>query len=110
MVRTFSQGIVEELAKWADVPVINGLSDLYHPCQILGDLFTIREYKGDFKDLKIAYIGDGNNVANSCWKLRYFWGSIFPLQHRKNTVLTRTFSTRLERTNISFIPMILLRR
>jgi ornithine carbamoyltransferase len=65
MVRTYSQGVVEELAKWAHVPVINGLSDLYHPCQILADLFTIQEYKGDFQDKKIAYIGDANNVANS---------------------------------------------
>jgi len=79
MVRTFSQGIVEELAKWADVPVINGLSDLYHPCQILGDLFTIREYKGDFKDLKIAYIGDGNNVANSWLEASILLGLDFSL-------------------------------
>jgi ornithine carbamoyltransferase len=65
MVRTYSQGVVEELAKWAHIPVINGLSDVYHPCQILADLFTIQEYKGAFQDKKIAYIGDGNNVANS---------------------------------------------
>ncbi len=65
MIRTYSQDIVEELAKWASIPVINGLSDLYHPCQILADLFTIQEYKGDFEGRKIAYIGDGNNVANS---------------------------------------------
>jgi ornithine carbamoyltransferase len=65
MIRTYSQNIVEELAKWASIPVINGLSDLYHPCQILADLLTIQEYKGDFAGKKIAYIGDGNNVANS---------------------------------------------
>ncbi len=65
MARTYSQDVVEELARWAAVPVINGLSDLYHPCQILADLFTIEEYKGDFRDIKIAYVGDGNNVANS---------------------------------------------
>jgi ornithine carbamoyltransferase len=65
MARTYLQDVVEELARWATVPVINGLSDLYHPCQILADLFTIEEYKGDFRDIKIAYVGDGNNVANS---------------------------------------------
>ncbi|MGD0228991.1 MAG: ornithine carbamoyltransferase, partial [Syntrophorhabdales bacterium] len=65
MIRTFAQGIVEELAGWAQVPVINGLSDLYHPCQVLSDLFTVREVKGRLHDLKIAWVGDGNNMANS---------------------------------------------
>ena len=65
MIRTYAQKTVEELARWSTVPVINGLSDLYHPCQILADLFTIRELKGDLRRLKIAYVGDGNNVANS---------------------------------------------
>lgn len=65
MIRTYSQGNVEELARWASVPVINGLSDLYHPCQILSDLFTIKENKGSVENVKIAYVGDGNNVANS---------------------------------------------
>jgi len=65
MIRTYSQNNVEEFARWASVPLINGLSDLYHPCQILSDLFTIKEIKGDFNNVKIAYIGDGNNVANS---------------------------------------------
>lgn len=65
MIRTYTQDIVEELARWAEVPVINGLTDIYHPCQILSDLFTIWEKKGDVRDLRIAYIGDGNNMANS---------------------------------------------
>jgi len=65
MVRTFSQTIVDDLAKWATIPVINGLSDQLHPCQVLSDLFTIGEYKGDLRNVKVAYIGDGNNVANS---------------------------------------------
>ena len=65
MIRTYSQQIVDELAKWAAIPVINGLSDYCHPCQILSDLLTIQEYKGGLKDVRIAYIGDGNNVANS---------------------------------------------
>jgi len=65
VLRTYSQRTIEEFARWSTVPVINGLSDLYHPCQILSDLFTIQECKGNLKDIKIAYIGDGNNVANS---------------------------------------------
>lgn len=65
MIRTYSQSNVDELARWASVPVINGLSDLYHPCQILADLFTILETKGTIANAKVAYVGDGNNVANS---------------------------------------------
>ncbi|OPY80109.1 MAG: Ornithine carbamoyltransferase [Syntrophorhabdus sp. PtaU1.Bin153] len=65
MIRTYSQENVEEFSRWATIPVINGLSDLYHPCQILADLFTVQERKGSFRDAKIAYVGDGNNVANS---------------------------------------------
>ena len=65
MARTFSHNIILELAKYSTVPVINGLSDLLHPCQILGDLLTIREKKGRLSNLKLAYIGDGNNVAHS---------------------------------------------
>lgn len=66
MIRTFAHADVEEFAKYADIPVINGLSDLLHPCQVLTDLFTIQEHKGkELKGLKLAYIGDGNNMANS---------------------------------------------
>ena len=65
MIRTFSQESVEELARHATIPVINGLTDLLHPCQILSDLFTIKEKKGSYENLKITYIGDGNNVANT---------------------------------------------
>jgi len=65
MIRTFAQDSVEELARFASIPVINGLTDLLHPCQILSDLFTIKEKKGSYDKLKIAYIGDGNNVANT---------------------------------------------
>jgi ornithine carbamoyltransferase len=64
-IRTYSQALVEEFACNATVPVINCLTDLLHPCQILSDIFTIIEYKGTIKGLKVAYIGDGNNVANS---------------------------------------------
>ncbi|WP_270573203.1 ornithine carbamoyltransferase [Bacillus glycinifermentans] len=65
MIRTFEHEKVEELAEHADIPVINGLTDLFHPCQALADLLTIQEIKGTFKGLKAAYIGDGNNVAHS---------------------------------------------
>ncbi|HTG02185.1 MAG TPA: ornithine carbamoyltransferase [Nitrospirota bacterium] len=65
MIRTFAQATVEELAREATIPVINGLSDLHHPCQALADLLTIKEHKGRLKGLKLAYVGDGNNVANS---------------------------------------------
>jgi len=64
-VRTFSQKTVEDMARYATIPVINGLTDNHHPCQILSDLFTIKEKKGRLKGLKLCYIGDGNNVANS---------------------------------------------
>ncbi len=65
MIRTFSHESVVELAQHSQVPVINGLTDLLHPCQILADLFTLLEIKGNLKGLKLAYAGDGNNVANS---------------------------------------------
>ncbi|HOU57201.1 MAG TPA: ornithine carbamoyltransferase [Smithellaceae bacterium] len=65
MIRTFAQESVEELARYATIPVINGLTDLLHPCQILADLFTIQEKKGSYEGVRVAYIGDGNNVANS---------------------------------------------
>ena len=65
MIRTFEQKEVEDLAKYGSIPVINGLTDYCHPCQVLADLMTIREYKGQFDGLKMCYIGDGNNMANS---------------------------------------------
>jgi len=65
MARVYEHSFIEDLAKHATVPVINGLSNSYHPCQTLADFMTIKEYKKKFKDLKIAWIGDGNNVCNS---------------------------------------------
>ncbi len=65
MIRTFDQSEVEALAEHGDIPVINGLTDFCHPCQVLADLMTVREVKGALEGLKMCYIGDGNNMANS---------------------------------------------
>jgi ornithine carbamoyltransferase len=65
MIRTYSHAEVEELARYASIPVINGLTDLLHPCQALTDIFTAMEYKGDLKGRKMAFIGDGNNMVHS---------------------------------------------
>ncbi len=65
MIRTFEQKEVEDLAEYGNIPIINGLTDFCHPCQVLADLMTIREFKGSFDGLKMCFIGDGNNMANS---------------------------------------------
>ncbi len=65
VIRTYSQELLKEFAEFTDIPVINALTDLFHPCQVLSDIMTVMEYKGDYKDVKIAWIGDGNNVAHS---------------------------------------------
>lgn len=65
MIRTFAQQEVDDLAEYGSIPIINGLTDFCHPCQVLADLMTVREYKGSLKGLKMCYIGDGNNMANS---------------------------------------------
>ena len=75
MIRTFAHAEIEELARHATVPVINGLTDLLHPCQILADLMTVREHLGGWEDKTVAWIGDGNNMANSwlnaSWRLGF---------------------------------------
>ena len=65
MIRTYRQSDVEELAEYGGIPIINGLTDYAHPCQVLADLMTIREFKGSFKGKKLCFVGDGNNMANS---------------------------------------------
>jgi len=65
MIRTFKQSDVEDLAAYGSIPIINGLTDFAHPCQVLADLMTVREFKGLLKGLKVCFIGDGNNMANS---------------------------------------------
>jgi len=74
MIRTYAHSEVEELAKYADVPVINGLTDLLHPCQILADILTIRQHLGTIDGRKVAWIGDGNNMANSWINAAYRLG------------------------------------
>jgi ornithine carbamoyltransferase len=76
MIRTFAQSDVEELAQHSDIPVINGLTDLIHPCQIMGDYFTLLEKRGKREDFKIAYLGDGNNITNSFLNL----ASLIPMK------------------------------
>jgi ornithine carbamoyltransferase len=65
VVRTFGQEVVEELGRYSTVPVINALTDLFHPCQVLSDIMTVEEVKGEISKLKIAWVGDGNNMANT---------------------------------------------
>jgi ornithine carbamoyltransferase len=74
MIRTFAHQDIEELAKYASVPVINGLTDLLHPCQVLADLLTVRQHLGEVADKKYAWIGDGNNMANSWINAAYRFG------------------------------------
>jgi ornithine carbamoyltransferase len=74
MIRTFAHSDVDELARYADIPVINGLTDLQHPCQVLADILTIRQHLGTHEGKKIAWVGDGNNVANSWLDAAYRLG------------------------------------
>src|SRR3954466_4512893 len=74
MIRTFAHQDIEELAKYATVPVINGLTDLVHPCQVLADLLTVRQQLGSVEDKRFAWIGDGNNMANSWINAAYVFG------------------------------------
>ena len=69
MARLFSHTHITEMAQYADVPVINGLTDYNHPCQVMADIFTIQEHRGNLNDLKVVYLGDGNNVVNSWLRL-----------------------------------------
>ena len=77
VVRTYGQQVVEELARYSEVPVINALTDLYHPCQVLSDVMTVMEKKESLEGLKIVWLGDGNNMANSWIEAASVFG--FPL-------------------------------
>jgi ornithine carbamoyltransferase len=90
--RTFTQETVDELARWSGLPVINALSDLYHPCQALADVFTLREHFGRLRGLKLAYVGDGNNVAHSlmlcCARLGIHISVATPAGYQPQTFIT----------------------
>ena len=94
MIRTFGHGRVEELAEYASIPVINALTDLLHPCQVLTDLLTIREHKGkELQGLKMAYVGDGNNMTNSymygCAKVGMTFVAATPEDYRPNEIVMK---------------------
>ncbi|NFG60864.1 MULTISPECIES: ornithine carbamoyltransferase [unclassified Clostridium] len=94
MIRTFSQDGIETLAKYSSIPIINGLTDNEHPCQVLADLMTIREYKNILEGLNVAFIGDGNNMANSlmigCLKV----GMNFSIASPKDYTVNDTYLSR----------------
>jgi len=96
MIRTYDHQDVEDLAKYATIPIINGLSDLLHPCQVLSDLYTIKEKKGRLKKLKVAYVGDGNNIANSwCYgaaKMGIELSLACPARHQPNEEVVKRAS------------------
>ena len=91
MIRTFDQSDVEDLAKYGSIPIINGLTDYAHPCQVLADLMTIREHKGSFRGLSLCFVGDGNNMANSliagCVKMGIACRIACPNTHRPDEKL-----------------------
>ncbi|WP_252236583.1 MULTISPECIES: ornithine carbamoyltransferase [unclassified Clostridium] len=94
MIRTFSQDDIETLARYSSIPIINGLTDAEHPCQVLADLMTIREYKNILEGLNVAFIGDGNNMANSlmigCLKV----GMNFSIASPKDYTVNETYLSR----------------
>ena len=97
MIRTFSHAEVEQLAEYASIPVINGLTDLMHPCQALTDLYTVLECKGELKGRKMAYIGDGNNMANSllhaCAKTGMHISVATPTEYKVNPQIVQEAKT-----------------
>jgi ornithine carbamoyltransferase len=90
MIRTFRHDDVVQLAKHADVPVINGLTDLLHPCQVISDIFTVQERLGRVEDFKVVYLGDGNNVANSWLNLASLLGFQLVVATSPETLPDRT--------------------
>ena len=107
MIRTFAQAKVEELARNASIPVINGLTDLHHPCQSLADLLTIQEKKKKLKGLTLAYIGDGNNVANSliqaCVKVGMHFAIACPRGYELDAAILNAAKTEGRKTGASVL-------
>lgn len=104
MIRTYSHSSVVRLAAHSTIPVINGLTDLEHPCQVLCDLMTIREKKGTLGGLKLAYIGDGNNMANSLLQEPLWWEWTSTSPHLPDTKPTRSAFNRPRRSPPPPIP------
>ena len=102
MIRTFAQATVEELAHFASIPVINGLTDLHHPCQALADLLTIQEKRKKLRGLTLAYVGDGNNVANSliqaCVKVGMHFAIASPRGYELDTAIMKQAQAEGKRT------------
>ena len=106
MIRTYGHDRVEELAKYADIPVINALTDLLHPCQVLTDLLTIQEHKGkNLKGLKMAYVGDGNNMTNSymygCAKAGMTFVAATPADYKPDATVTKQAKEDAKLTGVS---------
>lgn len=106
MIRTYSQNEVEKLAKYSSIPIINGLTDLEHPCQVLADLMTIRENKNILEGLKVAFIGDGNNMANSlmigCLKMGMNFSIATPEQYRPSESYLSRAKEIAEKEGVTF--------
>jgi len=105
VIRTFSQSDVEELARYADIPVINGLTDLLHPCQIMADLLTIYEKLGRYEDFKIVYLGDGNNVTNSWLNLCTILGIELVVATSPDTMPDPELLDRARRSTVSRVSV-----
>jgi len=105
MIRTFSHKDVEDLGKHADVPVVNGLTDLTHPCQILGDILTVWEHLGKYEDIKIAYLGDGNNVTNSWLNLSMLFKFDLAIGTSPDTLPDSNILHRAQKAGVSKIDI-----
>lgn len=105
-IRTFSHSDVEELGKWATVPVVNGLTDLTHPCQILGDILTVWEHIDKFEDIKIAYLGDGNNITNSWLNLSTLFKFHFVIGTSPETLPDKDILKKAQDAGVSKIEIV----
>jgi ornithine carbamoyltransferase len=105
--RTFRQKTVDELARWANVPVVNALSDMYHPCQAIADMQTLREHFGTTRGIKLAFVGDGNNVANSLMlnaaRLGMDFALATPKQYEPNGAIAAKARDLAARSHTSFM-------
>lgn len=105
--RVYSHSDIEALANYSQIPVINGLSDLYHPCQVLADLMTIKEHKGRLDGLRLAWIGDGNNVFNDllagCVKTGITVAAAIPKRYQPHSSMLGYISKNYDTNKINFI-------